>query len=112
MKKFIVLYQAPISAMEQMAKASPEQTKAGMDAWTAWAKKAATAIVDLGMPLGNGASVTKAAVTTGATKVVGYSVMQGESMKAVTQLLEGHPHLFMPGFTIEVLETLPMPGMT
>jgi hypothetical protein len=39
MKKFLVLYRAPISAREQMAKATPEQAKAGMDAWMGWAKR-------------------------------------------------------------------------
>jgi hypothetical protein len=38
MKKFLVLYRAPISAREQMAKATPEQAKAGMDAWMGCAK--------------------------------------------------------------------------
>jgi hypothetical protein len=32
MKKFVALYLAPISAIDQMKKATPEQMKAGMDA--------------------------------------------------------------------------------
>lgn len=111
MKKFLVLYQAPVSAMEQMASASPEQAKAGMDAWMAWAQKAGSAIVDLGLPLGNGASVSKGSVGKGSTKVAGYSILQADSMQSVTRLLEGHPHLQMPGSNIEVLEGLPLPGM-
>ncbi len=51
MKKFLVLYHAPHSAVEQMANATPEQAKAGMDAWMGWARKAGPAIADLGMPL-------------------------------------------------------------
>jgi hypothetical protein len=39
MKKFIALYLAPTSALEQMKKATPEQMKAGMDAWMAWFRK-------------------------------------------------------------------------
>ncbi len=111
MKKFLVLYQAPTSAMEQMAKATPEQSKAGMEAWMAWANQAGTALVELGMPLGNGKTLKQGSVSEGTTRIVGYSILQGESMAAVTQLLEGHPHLQMPGFSIEVLEGLPMPGM-
>jgi hypothetical protein len=42
------------------------------------------------------------------TAVAGASILQGDSMNAVTQLLKGHPHLQMPGFTIEVLS---IPGM-
>ena len=111
MKKFLVLYQSQISAAEQMAKATPEQAKAGMDAWMAWAQKAGSAIVDLGAPLGNGTSVLKSAVSNGTSQVSGFSVLQGESMKAITKLLEGHPHFMLPGASIEVLEALPMPGM-
>lgn len=111
MKKFIVLYQAPISAMEQMASATPEQAKAGMDAWMDWAQKAGKAVVDLGLPVGNGNSITKGAVAKGASKIAGYSILQAESMQAATALLEGHPHLHMPGASIEVLEGLPLPGM-
>ncbi|MFN0064335.1 MAG: hypothetical protein ACKVPX_17640 [Myxococcaceae bacterium] len=111
MKKFIVLYQAPVSAIEQMAKANAEQSKAGMDAWMSWAKKAGSAIVDLGMPLGNGSSVGKGSVSKSTTTVAGFSILQADSMNAVTRVLDGHPHLTMPGATIEVLEGLPLPGM-
>jgi hypothetical protein len=111
MKKFVVLYRAPISAAEQMAKATPEQAKAGMDAWMAWAKKAGGAVVDLGSPLGAGSTLAQGKVSAGATQIAGYSIVQGESMKAVTELFAEHPHLSQPGFTIEVLETVALPGM-
>lgn len=111
MKKFVVLYLAPISAAEQMTKASPEQAKAGMDAWMAWARKAGNAVVDLGSPLGAGSSLARGKVSPGTLQYAGYSILQGESMKAVTELLAEHPHLSQPGFTIEVLETLALPGM-
>jgi len=34
MKKFIVLYRAPVSAMEQMKKSSEEDMKKGMERWS------------------------------------------------------------------------------
>lgn len=74
---------------------------------TASTREAERAIVDIGMPLGNGASIAKGSVAKSTSKIVGYSILQGESTKAVTDLLERHP----PGFTMEVLEILPMPGM-
>lgn len=111
MKKFLVLYQSPISAAEQMAKSSPEQAKAGMDAWMSWANKAGSALVDLGSPVGNDTTVAKGAVSPGSNKIGGYSILQGESIKAITKLLEDHPHFMIPGATIQVLEALPLPGM-
>jgi len=105
MKKFMVLYQVPASGMEQMSKATPEQQKAGMDAWMAWSKKAGSAIVDLGQPLGNGAAVAKDGATSKGTTIVGgYSIMQAESLADLAKVLVGHPHFMAPGGTIEVLE--------
>ena len=103
MKKFLVLYKAPASAMEQMSKASPEQAKAGMDLWMKWKNANDKAIVDLGMPLGNG--------TDPKSDIVGYSILQGDSMKSIQKVLDKHPHLHTKGGSISVFEFLPMPGM-
>ncbi len=59
MKKSLVLYRAPAASFEQMKASTPEQQKAGMDAWMGWSKRAASAIVDMGAPLGKSVSVTK-----------------------------------------------------
>lgn len=111
MKRFLVLYHAPVSARELMASASPEQAKSGMDAWMGWARKAGNAIVDLGTPLGDGRSVKGTAIGSNGATVVGYSVLQAESKEAIANLLRDHPHLRMPESSIEVFESLPIPGM-
>ncbi len=111
MKRFLVLYHAPISAREQMAGATPEQAKAGMDAWMTWAKKAGNALVDLGAPLGNGKGLKGTSVSNNSARVVGYSILQADSIDAITSVLKDHPHLRMPDFSIEVFESLPIPGM-
>src|SRR5690349_14383741 len=111
MKRFLVLYQSATSAEEQMARATPEQAKAGMDAWMAWAGKAAGAIVELGAPLGAGTHVESGSRAAGTTQIRGYSILQGGSADEIVRLMEGHPHLMMPGASIELLEVLPMPGM-
>jgi hypothetical protein len=111
MTKFLVIYGSPIAAREQMANATPEQAKAGMDAWIAWSQKAAKAIVDLGVPLGNSAKVSGGKVTDSKSDVGGFSILQAESRAALDSLLVGHPHLHLPGATIEIHEFLPLPGM-
>jgi len=103
MKKFLVLYSAPASAMEQMAKASPEQAKAGMDLWMKWKAANEKSIIDLGAPLGNS--------TRAGSNVVGYSIVQAASINAAKKMMENHPHLHTKGGAIEVLECLQMPGM-
>ena len=111
MKKFLVLYKAPASAIEQMAKATPEQMKAGMHLWMKWKKANDKAIVDLGTPLGNGDDLQKGASSKSKSDVCGYSILQGDSMSSVKKVLENHPHFQTPGGSITVLEFLPVPGM-
>lgn len=110
MAKFMILYCSPESARDMMTNATPEQMKAGMDAWMAWAGKAGDAVVDLGAPTEH-ATHAGAGSLPGAEEITGYSILQGDSAAAITAVLDGHPHLDMPGNTIEVLEMLPMPGM-
>jgi|CXWL01.1.fsa_nt_gi hypothetical protein len=110
MKKFLVLYRAPVSAREQMVNASPEQAKAGMDAWMSWAQRSGGAIVDMGAPLGDPVTIGAGAGQS-VGHVGGYGVVQAETPDAAKRLFEGHPHLSMPGASIEVFEHLSMPGM-
>ena len=111
MKKFLVLYKAPASSFEQMMKASPEQQKAGMDAWMAWSKKAASSIVDMGAPLGKSLRVSKTSASPTTNDLGGYSVLQAESKEALAETLKGHPHFMTPEGTIEVVEVMAIPGM-
>jgi hypothetical protein len=93
-----------------MKKASPEQQKAGMDAWMGWSKKAASTIVDMGAPLGKSMRVTKGGTAPVTNDLGGYSVLQAESKEVLAQSLKDHPHFRMPEGTIEIVELLPMPG--
>jgi hypothetical protein len=111
MKKFLVLYKAPLASFEQMMKASPEQQKAGMDAWMVWGQKAASSIVDMGAPLGKALKVTPAGPSPIRNDLGGYSILQGESKEALAETLKGHPHFMTPDGTIEITELMPMPGM-
>jgi|SRR5215472_14316740 len=112
MKKFLVLYRAPASAFEQMKNTTPEQQKAGMDAWMGWSKKAGGSIVDMGAPLGKSLRVTKGGgVSPSTNDLGGYSILQGESKEAVAKSLNEHPHFMMPDGSIEVVELMPIPGM-
>jgi len=112
MKKFLVLYRAPVASFEQMMKATPEQQKAGMDAWMTWSKKAASSIVDMGAPLGRALQVTPTGTTANRNDLGGFSVMQAESKEALAATMKGHPHFETPGGSIEIVEMMPMPGTT
>jgi predicted RNase H-like HicB family nuclease len=111
MKKYIVLYHAPTGAMEQMAGATPEEAKKGMEAWMEWAKKLGSGLVDLGTPLGNGRKVTKEGIAPSTHDVVGYSILEAETIDAAVEMLKEHPHLWTEQCSIEVHEALSLPGM-
>ena len=90
--------------------ANPDDMKGEMEKWMAWAKRCGKALVDFGTPLGNGEKITKSGSTESKSNVVGYSILQAESMEAARGLLKGHPHLDMPGgCEIEVHESMEMP---
>ena len=111
MAKFMILYMSSTSARDQMANATPEQMKAGMDAWMVWAGKAGDAVVDLGAPTAYATHAGPGSALPGSGDISGYSILQADSAAEVTSILDGHPHLGMPGNSIEVLELLAMPGM-
>jgi hypothetical protein len=112
MKKFLVLYQSTVSAADQMKGATPEQAKAGMDAWMSWAGRVGGGMVDMGSPVAATAKLTDPSqVASGNSHVGGYSILQAESKDALLALLKNHPHFMAPGASIDVLEFLPMPGM-
>ena len=111
MTRYLVIYEAPASAQQQFADATPEQTQAGMDAWMAWAEKAGEAVVDLGAPLASGRSISKDGVAQYPGQATGYSVLEAASLDDATGLLREHPHLHTPNGSITVLEAMPIPGM-
>ena len=112
MKKFLVLYRASQSGFEQMMKTTPEQQKAGMDAWMNWSKKAAGSIVDMGAPLGKAVRVSKSGqVAQSPNDLGGYSIMQAESKEALAASMKEHPHFMMPDGWIEIVDLMPVPGM-
>jgi imidazoleglycerol phosphate synthase glutamine amidotransferase subunit HisH len=112
MKKFMVMYHAPIDALQQTAGASKEEMEEGMKAWMVWAEKCGDKLVDLGTPLANGMKLLyQGDPESSERQVCGYSVLQAESMEEAKELLTGHPHLgWNPACEIEIHESMALPG--
>ena len=111
MKKYIVLYHAPASFSKMMQSSSPEEMKEHMGAWMAWAEKCGSHLVDMGTPLGGGMKISPTGSEPSGKDVVGYSILQAESMESAIELLRDHPHLMADdSCAIEVHESLPVPG--
>ena len=107
MKKFMILYMAPVSAEAQM-NVSPEEMKKGMEPWNAWYKKCGKSIVDMGAPLGKGTCVDKKGAAKSQSQVTGYTIVQAKDMDAAKAMLTDHPHFMLPKASIEILEVMPM----
>ena len=113
MKKFVITYSAPIDAAWKTAESSPEEMEEGMKAWMAWAQKCGDKLVDFGTPLGNGVTLGPGGSSVNSeSKIIGYSILQAESLEEARELLRDHPHLdWNAACEIEVHESLPAPGM-
>lgn len=110
MKKYFVLYLAPIAAIEEMMKNSTEEDmKAGMEKWMKWMKDNESIFVDMGAPLGKTKRVSEDRISDAKNDVTGYAIVEAESHAAAAKLFEGHPHFELPGSTIDVLEVTQMP---
>lgn len=116
MKKFLAIYIGTQAALERAKWNQLDEGKrkaaqaSGMEAWMAWGRTHAAAIVDQGSPLGK----TRRASTDGITEIknqmVGYVIVQAESHEAAARLFENHPHFtIFPGDSVEIMECLPIP---
>jgi len=111
MTKYLFIYHAPMTPADA-APPTPEQMEAVMGQWNAWAGKVGDRMVDFGTPLAGGVQVTPEGTSPSTREVVGYTLIEADSMDDALALAQDHPHLNMPGgCTIEVHEALPVPGM-
>ena len=110
MKNFLVIYNAPAEAMEQMANISPEEQAKGMEPWMAWNAKFSDQIVDLGSPLATGQRLNPTGEWNGSTtEVSGYSIVKAETVEAAREIFVDHPHTsWAPGCTIDIHECMPI----
>ena len=112
MKKFFVLYMAPVAGMEKMmATATHEEMKTGVDAWTAWMEDHKADLAEVGAPLGKNKRVTKSSISDIKNEVTGYSIVLAETHEEAAALLQDSPHFGIPGAYIEVLDMVSIPGM-
>ena len=112
MRKYIVLYTAPITAAERFAQATPEQAQQGMKLWFDWKEKIGDGLVDMGQQLGNAMRVTKTGVSKSDSTIVGMSILQANSMDEALEMVKGHHHLqWAEGAEITLLEEMPIPEL-
>ena len=114
MSKFIVLYRAPVSALDDWMKTPEAERKTQEDKmkadWNAWMEKNGSHVLETA---GAGATklVTNDGVKDSRNDIMLYSLVQADSQEAAAALFEGHPHFGIPGATIEVMTANVLPGM-
>jgi len=114
MDKFLVLYRAPISVVDEWMKKpeqerKPEETKM-MDAWKKWMSVNASKITDKGAGAGKPKIVSSSGVKDARNDIMMYQIVEANSATEAAKMFEGHPHLGIPQATIEVMPLKAMGG--
>jgi len=114
MKKYLVLYLAPASVIEDWSKTDPDKRKTAEEKmraeWTEWMRSHANMIGETGAG-GKTKRVSSSGTSDTKNDIMLYSFVEAESHEAAAKLFEGHPHLQIPQSTIEIMEVRPMGGM-
>ena len=111
MKKFLVLYNAPIASFDEMMKnLTPEKGKEQSEVWQKWMDDHKDVFIDIGAPLGKNKRLTSASLNDARNEVGGYSVVKAESAEDVAKIFSGMPMFGMNGAYVEIMECMPMSG--
>ena len=91
---------------------TPEEGQKGMEVWKKWASDLGAALVNPGTPVGVTKVLTKDGVSDDPSPhpIMGFSVVEAESMDAALELLKDCPHMHMFEGTLEVSEMMHMPS--
>jgi hypothetical protein len=91
---------------------TPELGAEGMAKWLTWAETLGSAMVNPGTPVGITRVLTPHGVSDKPSPhpIMGFSILEAETMEAAMALLKDCPHLEYGG-TLEVSEMLPMPSV-
>ena len=113
MKKFLVLYLAPVSVIEDWSKTDPDKRKAAEEQmrgdWVKWMSDHAKMITDTAAG-GKTKRVSSSGTQDTKNDIMLYSFVEAESHEAAAKSFESHPHLQIPQSSIEVMEIRPMTG--
>ena len=114
MDKFLVLYRAPNSVIDEWMKKpeqerKPEETKM-MDAWRKWMAANASKFADKGAGAGKPKVVSSAGVKDARNDIMMYQIVQANSADEAAKMFVDHPHFGIPQATIEVMPLKAMEG--
>ena len=115
MTKFLVLYRAPVSVLDEWKKTEPEKRKAAEEKmqreWKEWMGAHRKMFADPGAGAGKTKRVTAQGVADSRNDIMLYAIVEADSHEAAAKAFEGHPHLQIPQSSIEVMGIQPLPPM-
>lgn len=111
MKKYLLLYTAPMQTREKMQSATPEEMKETMRSWMDWFEKVGDKLVDKGMSLSNAMTVTKEEIMPGNVEYVAYNVIQADDIDDAIAAAKMSPHLEREGGEVQIHEMMEMSGI-
>lgn len=107
MKRFLVVFLAPVSVVEDWKKTDPATRQAAENemrgAWSAWKGQHAAMIGEMGA-CGRTRRVGSDGVSDVKNDHLIYTFVAADSAEAATKIFEGHPHLQIPQSSIDVME--------
>lgn len=119
MKKFLAIYLGSTngSAAKEWENLSnsarKEREQAGMKSWGAWVEENSKVISDHGSPLGKTKRIDRSGISDVKNAMAAWTVVQAENQDAAAKLFINHAHFTLfPGDSVEVMECLPIPGMS
>jgi hypothetical protein len=111
MKNFTVIFMAPAAVMKEWMEKPEAERKEAEDKmkgdWNVWMAAHKDSVLNT-IALGKTKRVGSAGVEDIKNDMMISSYVQGESLEAVAEIFKDHPHLGIPGATIEVMETRSM----
>ena len=104
MKKFLVLFLAPVAVLEEWMKKDESERKEAEDTmktkWRAWMETNKASVVDMPAGAGKTKLVSGQGVTDTKNNIMMYGVVQAENQDDAAKLFVDHPHLGIPEATI------------
>jgi hypothetical protein len=115
MSKFMVLYMAPVSVLEDWKKTDPATRKAAEEKmqgeWKAWMTDNGKSLADKGAGVGKTKRITGQGIADTKNEIMLYAIVEAETHEAAAKLFAHHPHLQIPQSSIEVMAINPFQGM-
>ncbi len=111
--KFLVLYLAPASILEEWSKTDPERRKLAEEKlhgeWVRWMHEHADLVTGT-EAAGKPKRVTSVGIAEGRNDIMLYSFVEADSHEEAAKAFQDHPHLQIPQSSIEIMAVRPMGG--